>query len=88
VPPTWIGAKAQGREGFELARDATALTERSLRLGAAGGELVFFCRERGVKVDTAALSGLAAEVRDISCEVTDKDFERSRIASVAISLRP
>ncbi len=88
VPPSWIGAKSQNAESFELARDAREVIERSLRMVSAGKELVFFCRERGVKIDPKSLTNLAREVNDISAQVTDRDFERSRITNIVLSLKP
>lgn len=74
-PPTFSNSKRMGDEVLDIQRDHVELIQRTVRLLAPGGTLLFSTNNRRFRMDRDALDGL--ELEDLSAKTLPPDFARN-----------
>ncbi|SEK86773.1 23S rRNA m(2)G-2445 methyltransferase [Colwellia chukchiensis] len=76
-PPTFSNSKRMG-ESFDVQRDHVSLISDGIKALATGGELIFTNNKRNFKMDFAGVAALGLEVKALSEQTLDKDFQRNK----------
>jgi 23S rRNA (guanine2445-N2)-methyltransferase / 23S rRNA (guanine2069-N7)-methyltransferase len=76
-PPTFSNSKRMG-ESFDVQRDHISLITDGVKSLAVGGELIFTNNKRNFKMDFEAVAALGLEVKAMSEQTRDKDFQRNK----------
>ncbi|MHB9150443.1 MAG: bifunctional 23S rRNA (guanine(2069)-N(7))-methyltransferase RlmK/23S rRNA (guanine(2445)-N(2))-methyltransferase RlmL [Thermoleophilia bacterium] len=74
-PPTFSNSKRMGDAVLDIQRDHVELIQRTVRLLAPGGILLFSTNNRRFRMDRDALDGL--ELEDLSAKTLPPDFARN-----------
>ncbi|MFJ5455766.1 bifunctional 23S rRNA (guanine(2069)-N(7))-methyltransferase RlmK/23S rRNA (guanine(2445)-N(2))-methyltransferase RlmL [Pectobacterium sp. CHL-2024] len=76
-PPTFSNSKRM-EESFDVQRDHLALMKDLKRLLHRGGTIMFSNNKRGFQMDTAGLSALGLNAKEITAQTQSQDFARNR----------
>ncbi|MFW5406910.1 bifunctional 23S rRNA (guanine(2069)-N(7))-methyltransferase RlmK/23S rRNA (guanine(2445)-N(2))-methyltransferase RlmL [Pectobacterium carotovorum] len=76
-PPTFSNSKRM-EESFDVQRDHLALMKDLKRLLRRGGTIMFSNNKRGFQMDTAGLTALGLNVKEITAQTQSQDFARNR----------
>lgn len=76
-PPTFSNSKRMG-ESFDVQRDHVALITDGIKSLAPAGELIFTNNKRNFKMDFSALEALGLDIKPMSEQTRDKDFQRNK----------
>lgn len=84
-PPSFSNSKRM-RRTWDLKRDHVPLLRDVCRWLAPQGKLVFACHRKGFNPDKAALEGAGFDVRDITAQTLDRDFQSKRRAHICLEI--
>ncbi|MFJ5377957.1 bifunctional 23S rRNA (guanine(2069)-N(7))-methyltransferase RlmK/23S rRNA (guanine(2445)-N(2))-methyltransferase RlmL [Pectobacterium sp. CHL-2024] len=76
-PPTFSNSKRM-EESFDVQRDHLALMKDLKRLLRRGGTIMFSNNKRGFQMDTAGLTALGLNAKEITAQTQSQDFARNR----------
>lgn len=76
-PPTFSNSKRM-EESFDVQRDHLALMKDLKRLLRRGGTIMFSNNKRGFQMDSAGLSVLGLNAKEITAQTQSQDFARNR----------
>ncbi|MDY4384455.1 bifunctional 23S rRNA (guanine(2069)-N(7))-methyltransferase RlmK/23S rRNA (guanine(2445)-N(2))-methyltransferase RlmL [Pectobacterium brasiliense] len=76
-PPTFSNSKRM-EESFDVQRDHLALMKDLKRLLRRGGTIMFSNNKRGFQMDTAGLTALELNAKEITAQTQSQDFARNR----------
>ena len=76
-PPTFSNSKRMG-ESFDVQRDHVELITDALKCLNDGGELMFTNNKRNFKMNFEALAPFNVEIKAMSEQTRDKDFQRNK----------
>ncbi|MCY9846902.1 bifunctional 23S rRNA (guanine(2069)-N(7))-methyltransferase RlmK/23S rRNA (guanine(2445)-N(2))-methyltransferase RlmL [Pectobacterium jejuense] len=76
-PPTFSNSKRM-EESFDVQRDHLALMKGLKRLLRRGGTIMFSNNKRGFQMDTAGLTALGLNAKEITAQTQSQDFARNR----------
>ncbi|MEQ9743955.1 23S rRNA (guanine(2445)-N(2))/(guanine(2069)-N(7))-methyltransferase [Pectobacterium actinidiae] len=76
-PPTFSNSKRM-EESFDVQRDHLALMKDLKRLLRRGGTIMFSNNKRGFQMDSAGLTALGLNAKEITAQTQSQDFARNR----------
>lgn len=76
-PPTFSNSKRM-EESFDVQRDHLSLMKDLKRLLRRGGTIMFSNNKRGFQMDSAGLSALGLNAKEITAQTQSQDFARNR----------
>jgi 23S rRNA (guanine2445-N2)-methyltransferase / 23S rRNA (guanine2069-N7)-methyltransferase len=76
-PPTFSNSKRMG-ESFDVQRDYIELIADAIKALTANGEIIFTNNKRNFKMDFDAMEKLGVQVKSLSEQTRDKDFQRNK----------